>query len=607
MTCGAWFSHEDTCRWRLWAPRAHAAELVLIQPDGGRRRLAMQPAADGCFSAELDGIAPGQRYCFRLDGGPERPDPASRWQPDGVHAPSAVFDPRSIQWTDDDWRGARCPDLAIYELHVGTFTAEGTFDAVVPRLGALKELGISAIEIMPVGQFPGTRGWGYDGVYWYAVQNSYGGPAGLARLVNACHSAGLGVILDVVYNHLGPEGNYLEEFAPYFSDRYGTPWGKAVNFDDRGCDGVRAFVLQNVRQWVRDFHIDGLRIDAVHAIYDLSPRHILADIQAAVEEEAARAGRSACVIAESDLNDVRLLDPPERGGYGLDAQWSDDFHHSVHALLTGERQGYYADFDDPARQLVKAINETFVYDGCFSAFRGRSHGAPAKGYGGERFVIDIQTHDQVGNRPGGDRLAQLVPPNKQRLAAGLLLLAPYIPLLFMGEEYGETNPFPFFCDFGDATLREAVQLGRRAEFAAFAWEVDVPDPQVASTFDAAKLSWQWPAGSQRAGLRQLYADLLRARKEWPALSDLRHRQARLENGGKLLTLLRGDLQHPDSQILACFSLCEEVSPLPDHVTDTRRILLRSEDRRYGGTASHGTTGRHLAPFEFAVIGGQPGD
>jgi maltooligosyltrehalose trehalohydrolase len=486
----------------------------------------MDRTEHGWFTLTREGIDEGQRYAYRLDGGPPRPDPASRWQPEGVHKPSAVFDASAFDWDEGGWTGIARQDLVIYELHVGTFTPEGTLDTVVPRLASLRELGVTAVELMPVAQFPGTRNWGYDGVHPFAVQDSYGGPRALQRLVAACHRAGLAVLLDVVYNHLGPEGNYLAEFGPYFTDRYHTPWGEAINFDGRGSDFVRQFVLDNVRYFARDFRVDGLRLDAVHAIFDFSARHILADVKQAAQEEAQRLGRPVHVIAESNLNDIRHLDPPARGGCGLDAQWSDDFHHSVHTLLTGERGGYYADFGLP-EHLVKALKQTFVYDGCYSLFRDRRHGAPAGDHQGDCFVVAVQNHDQVGNRARGDRFGTLLSPAAQRLAAGLLLLAPHVPLLFMGEEYGETRPFPFFCSHLDPHVAQATRDGRRAEFAEFGWPEEIPDPQDAATFQSAKLSWSWSGDPARAGLRRLYADLLLARKRWPSLRDFVHRRARL--------------------------------------------------------------------------------
>ncbi len=401
----------------------------------------------------------GLRYAYVLPNQVDRPDPASRWQPEGVHRPSATFFPETSDWSDDGWRGVPRGDLVIYELHVGTFTPEGTFEAVARRLPELAELGVTAIELMPVAQFPGERNWGYDGVYPNAVQNTYGGPRELQRLVNAAHHAGLAVFLDVVYNHFGPEGNYLSDFGPYFTDRYRTPWGAAMNFDGADSDPVRQFVVDNARSWCRDFHVDGLRLDAVHSIFDFSPRHILAEIQDAVQAEARRRERPALVIAETNQNDVRLIAPRERGGYGLDGLWSDDFHHSLHALLTRERTSYYADFGFP-EQLAKSYSDVFVNDGNYSAFHRRRHGTKVDDSPRTCFVVCSQNHDQVGNRALGDRLSSLWPPATQRLSCTLLLLSPCTPLLFMGQEYGETNPFPFFCSFSDTDLVEAVRGGR---------------------------------------------------------------------------------------------------------------------------------------------------
>lgn len=593
----------DGGTWNLWAPRVSRVDLVLLAGDE-RTVTTMENVGDGWFQHTAEFVPADQRYLFRLDGDTERPDPASRWQPDGVHAASAV-------WRNDNhanepaWFGRRLDDLVIYELHVGTFTPEGTFDAVIPRLAALQSLGVTAIELMPIAQFPGQRGWGYDGTYWFAAQQSYGGPAGLRRLVAACHARGLGVILDVVYNHLGPEGNYLREFGPYFTSRHKTLWGEAVNYDDVGCEGARSLVLDNVRYWLRDFGLDGLRLDAVHAIRDESPSHILAEIKQVAAEEARRQGRPIHVIAESNLNDVRLLDPPERGGDGLDAQWSDDFHHCVHTLLTGERNGYYADFTDPPRQLVKALNEVFVYDGAFSPFRGRNHGRPVGDHGGQRFVVSIQTHDQVGNRARGERLSELTAPSSHRLAACLLLLAPHVPLLFMGEEYGELNPFPFFCDFGDPGLQDAVRRGRREEFIQFDWCDEVPDPLAAATFESAKLTWAWPEGTVHVGLRRLYGDLLRLRRTQPALRDFRRRSARLvtnDEGQSLLVLTRGE---PSERVTCLFNLGSQraKSPLPyNHMP----LLLQSEDACYRSESAEpdNLDRRWLRPHECFVFGAE---
>jgi maltooligosyltrehalose trehalohydrolase len=600
---GALSVADGAVHWRVWAPHAASVELVLMAGAECCRYRMNREEAD-YFSQTLADIPEGQRYAYCLDGGPERPDPASRWQPDGVHQASAVLRPARFVWSDDTWTGVRREDLVFYELHVGTFTPAGTFDAIIPRLPVLRDLGVTALELMPIAQFPGTRNWGYDGVYPYAPHNSYGGPHGLQRLVDACHAAGLALFLDVVYNHCGPEGNYLQEFGPYFTEQYHTAWGRAVNYDDRGSDAVREFVLDNVRLWIEDYHVDGLRLDAVHAIYDRSPYHILQAIKDTADATANRVGRQVHVVAESDLNDVRLLLPPERGGYGLDAQWSDDFHHVFHACLTGESQGYYADYgrrDDVPRVFA----ETFIYNGCYSPHRGRRHGAPSQGLPGDRFVVCIQNHDQVGNRATGERLGTLVAPPAQRLAASLLLLAPHLPLLFMGEEYGEEHPFLFFCSFTDADLVESIRLGRRQEFEAFHAHGEVADPQAEATFAASCLTWSWVSDPHRAGLRQLYQDLLSARQRWPTLRNFTQRAARLLPGSApqaVLELIRGVHTPEGSTALRVYgNLTHEVQAFTPPCTAVEALLFSSEARKYNGVR-HRTTLEYLQPYECVVIG-----
>jgi maltooligosyltrehalose trehalohydrolase len=594
--CGAISLGRGTVLWRVWAPRAKAVELVLSEGER-RRTVPMAAEPDGYFRHTADNIPDGRRYVYRLDGGPERQDPCSLWQPDGVPGPSAVVRTESFKWTDRAWMGVAREDLVVYELHVGTFTPQGTFEAIIPRLRELRELGVTAIELMPVNQFPGSRNWGYDGVLPYAAQNTYGGPHGLHNLVDAAHSAGVAVILDVVYNHLGPEANFVHEFGPYFTDKYKTPWGAAVNYDDRGADAVRDWVLDNVRMWLEEFHLDGLRLDAVHAIYDLGARHILRAIRELADDVSARTGRTIHVIAESDLNDPKVVMPPERGGYGLDAQWSDDFHHAVHALLTGERRGYYSDFGD-ADHLAKALRTPFVYAWDRSPHRGRKHGAPPPpDLAGDRFVVCIQNHDQVGNRAVGDRLGVLLgSPAKQRLAASLLLLAPHVPLLFMGEEYGETRPFPFFCSFCGEELIRAVREGRKKEFADFVSDPsEVPLPDAVETFESARLTWSWPEGSVHAGIRRLYADLLGARTGWPAMKDFTRRDARLHGNDAqsrgVLELVRG------GSLRAWFNLADQPAPLPGGDA----ILFASEAWRYGGERNDIDI-RELIPHECVVTG-----
>lgn len=602
---GAWINEQQQGVWRVWAPAAERVDLILS--DATSARTAVHPLVaepGGTHHLCLDDIEEGQRYAFSIDGRDPRPDPASRHQPDGVHRPSAVWCPEAYHWYDADWRGVLQADLVIYELHVGTFTPEGTFAAVIPRLSDLRALGITAIEIMPVGQFPGNFGWGYDGVHWFAVQESYGGPRGLQALVDACHQAGLAVILDVVYNHLGPEGNYLAEFGPYFTGSHGTPWGAAVNYDRPGSEAVRAFVLQNVEQWIRDFHVDGLRLDAVQEIYDDGPTHILADIAQTAERLSHERGLPVHVIAETDQSDVHIVTPIAEGGFGIDAIWNDDFHHSVHCLLTGERAGYYRDFPEPVSQLAKALNRAFVYDGQFSEVRNRVHGTSADGVSSERFVVSIQTHDQVGNRALGERLHQLVSPEAQRLAAGLLLLSPFTPMLFMGEEYGEQRPFLFFCDFEDTHLRTAVREGRRQEFADFDWGHNIPDPTAQATRDAAVLAWNWSTDPAAAGLRRLYGDLLRCRRELPALRDRRHRQAELREtsaGTPLLVQTRGEPESPGLQVLAVYHLGQVAGACEVPELASRQVLLRSLSPEYGGRADAAASPlTDWQPYEFRL-------
>jgi maltooligosyltrehalose trehalohydrolase len=605
---GALRQCDGTVLWRLWAPFSVDPSLVLYLPEG-RKEAAMTPQGFGYFTHQRPAgqTVKDLRYAFKLGESQEFPDPTSRWQPEGVNRPSALFFPDSYQWTDQSWHGIPPEDLAIYELHVGTFTPEGTFDAIIPRLEQLSGLGVTALEIMPLAQFSGERNWGYDGVHPYAVQNSYGGPQALQRLVDTAHRIGLGVILDVVYNHIGPEGNYFGKFGPYFTDRYHTPWGKAINYDGAECDAVRQFVVDNACFWVRDFHVDGLRLDAVQTIYDFSARHILADIKAAVKQVADSQGRIVHVIAETNQNDVRLINPPEQGGYDLDGVWADDFHHSVHAILTGQRDGYYEDFGR-AQDLVKALNGVFVYDGCYSRFRKCRCGSRVDRQERTRFVVCVQNHDQVGNRARGDRLGTILPRAAQRLACGLLMLSPCVPLLFMGEEYGEQRPFPFFCSFSDPRLIEAVRRGRREEFAylRFNWNVEIPEPQSPDTFFKAKLQWSWPEGSDRAKHRRLYQDLLAARRQWPALRDRLRTKARLMDSdpaadpGRPVVLLleRGG---PEG-LLAAVNLSDQEAALTPAAIAGRHIMLSTEDLCYGGIRLDQRSLDRLLPFELLIFG-----
>lgn len=477
----------DVCEFRVWAPAARRVTLRLMTRNGVLD-LAMPYTEDDQFALEAFARA-GDRYFYVVDDHKPVPDPVSRLLPEGVHGPTEIVDPGAFAWTDQQWRGLPLKDYILYELHIGTFTEQGNLDAAIAKLPYLIQLGITVIELMPVVAFPGTRNWGYDGVSPYAVQASYGGPEGLKRFVNAAHSAGLGVVLDVVYNHLGNEGNYLRLFGPYFTDKHKTPWGEAINYDQAGSAGVRRYMVENALYWVREYHLDGLRLDAVQTLRDDSPHHILAEIAESVEALACELGREVCVIAETDENDPRIVRRQDAGGYGLSAIWSDDFHHALHAFFTGERAGYYQDFGRP-EQIVRALNEGFVFQGePFRYWEGCPRGAPSRDMPAPAHVISIQNHDQVGNRAQGERLSVLVPPGVRRLAAALLLLAPETPLIFMGQEYDETNPFLFFTDYGDPVLKEKVSHGRKDEFKEFEF-VSIPDPQDPASFARSKLNWQ---------------------------------------------------------------------------------------------------------------------
>ena len=495
----------------VWAPNAHGVELELAT-----QRVPMLPGDRGWFAVSAE-CGADDDYGFRLDGGFRRPDPRSQHQPGGVHGPSRIVDHGEFRWTDASWRGFPLDDAVLYELHIGTFTPEGTFSAAVERLDDLVELGVNAVEVMPVAEFAGSRGWGYDGVDLFAVHHAYGGPEGLKTFVDACHGRGLAVVMDVVYNHLGPEGNYLGEFGPYFTERYTTPWGPAINYDGAGSDEVRAFVVDNALMWLREYHCDGLRLDAVHAILDMSAVHILEAIAAQVGALARDLGRQLWVIAESDLNDPRLVRDTEHGGYGLSAQWSDDFHHALHALLSGDRGGYYADFGD-IESVAVALQAAFVYAGRYSQYRGRTFGRPIGALPLTRFLGYAQNHDQVGNRARGERLSHLVGNGRTRMAAALTLLSPFVPLVFQGEEWAASSPFQYFTDLGDPGLRRAVSEGRRSEFAAFGWNpADVPDPAARETFERSKLRWDERDDGEHAAMLQWYRELIAVRRATPAL------------------------------------------------------------------------------------------
>jgi maltooligosyltrehalose trehalohydrolase len=502
--------------------------LVPLEPTGGGYHVAM-----------VAGLDPGCRYRLALDDGRERADPASRSQPDGVAGPSEVFDPSAHQWGDGNFTARPLWQHIAYEAHIGTLTPAGTFDSAIAVLDELAELGITAVEPLPVAQFSGTRNWGYDGVFPYAVQHSYGGPAAFQRFVDAAHQRDIAIVLDVVYNHLGPEGNVLDAFGPYFTDRYRTPWGAAINFDGPGSDDVRRYFVENALSWFRDFHVDALRLDAVHGIVDPTATPFLAELSGAAEQLGAVLGRRFDLIAESADNDPRVVSPPVVGGLGLDAQWNDDFHHALHAALTGERLGYYADFGE-IEQVARSMAQGFVYQGQYSRYRSRRHGACSTGTEPERFVIFAQNHDHVGNRPRGDRLASIVDADALRLAAAVVLLSPGVPLLFMGEEYGETAPFPFFVDHADPGLRQAVRRGRQEEMTALGWRDEPLDPLDQETFRGSVLDRSQRFAPGHAELWALYRSLIRLRRAHTALARSARPEARAHADGNVVTLVRSD-------------------------------------------------------------------
>jgi maltooligosyltrehalose trehalohydrolase len=537
MKIGAHYLGDGRCEFTVWAPAQEEVTVQIVSPD--KRLLPMEKDEWGYWKTTAEGIEPGTLYFYKLDGDTDRPDPGSHFQPKGVHEASEVVDHGKMNWTDAQWSGISLEEMIIYELHVGTFTPEGTFEAIIPRLSELREFGVNAIEIMPVAQFPGDRNWGYDGTYPFAVQNSYGGPEGLKKLVDAAHQHSISVILDVVYNHFGPEGNYTSQFGPYMTETYKTPWGMAMNFDDAHSDGVRNYFIENALYWFQNYHIDALRLDAIHAIYDLGAKHFLQELAEKVAALSDSVGRKLYLIAESDLNDVRVIREWELGGHGMDAQWSDDFHHSLHTLLTGEQRGYYQDFGK-CEQLAKAYKESFVYSWQYSPNRQRYHGSDASDRPGAQFVICTQNHDQVGNRMLGERLSNLVSFEALKLAAAALLLAPNVPLLFMGEEYGEESPFLYFVSHTDPDLVKAVREGRKKEFAAFHLEGEYKDPESHDTFYQSQLKWEKRQEGKHKVLRELYQHLIQLRQAIPALKklDKQNLEASVSKPDQLLFLHR---------------------------------------------------------------------
>jgi maltooligosyltrehalose trehalohydrolase len=547
MTYGATPLPGGGVQFRVWAPHV---QTLAVKMDGAV--FPMTREGEG-FQVLAPHAQPGQTYALVLDDTAERPDPVSRSQPQGVHGPSEIIDPEAFAWSDQDWKGLALEEYIIYELHTGTFTPEGTFEGVLQKIPYLKDLGITAIELMPVAEFPGCRNWGYDGVDLFAPHSCYGGPAGLKKLVNACHAAGLAVVLDVVYNHVGPEGNYLGEFGPYYTDHYRTPWGPAINFDGPGSDSVRQFFIDNALFWLTEYHVDALRLDAIHGIYDLGARHVLAELADRFHQQAAELGRHAWLIAESDLNDVRVIQPSSEGGYGLDAQWNDEFHHALTSFLTKAHRGFLGGFGK-LPDIQKALAEGFVYDGIYSHHRRRRFGTSSKDLAGSKFVVFIQNHDQIANTNQGIRLLELVSLDQHKLATTLLLSSPYLPLLFMGQEFAETAPFLYFTSHLDPALARMVTEGRRREYSEFALSEseEFCDPQAAATFEKSRITWPLVEEASHQAILGLYRDLIALRKRWRCLSNCRKDLMRVEID-EATQMLRMERSDPDGSraLLVC--------------------------------------------------------
>jgi maltooligosyltrehalose trehalohydrolase len=600
-TLGLNFTGGVRSEFLLWAPFADRVELVVndsLVLETTKRKF-------GYWHLATDLINPGDLYMIRVNRDKSYPDPASLAQPGGVHGPSQAVDLASFEWNDDHWKGLNEENI-FYELHTGTFTPEGTFHGIAGKTGYLKELGINTIEIMPVAQFPGSRNWGYDGVFPYAVQYSYGGVNGLRHLVNECHNNGIAVVLDVVYNHLGPEGNYLSRFGPYFTSEYKTPWGAAINFDRQWSDGVRHFFIENMQMWFRDFHIDGLRLDAVHAIKDFSTKHITRELRENADELEKGTGRKYMLIGEIDLNDTSFIKGYDEGGCNLDKQWCDEFHHALHSLLTGERHGYFSDFGE-LRHLVKSFNSAYVYDGLWSEHRKRTFGSSTAGIPGNKFVVFTQNHDQIGNRMLGDRIGNLVGEDKLRLAAGAMFISPFVPLIFMGEEYNEKNPFLYFTSHTEEELVEAVSKGRRQEFHSFLASGSFPEPQAEKVFQSSVLTFDT---FQNRNLFDYYRELIRLKKFHPLWSSFDRKCYMAEDScNNAIIITRKEANHSLTAILN-FGIGEVSLPLSLSQRKQSNVLIYSAARRWGGSyedpvLSRDTDALKIPGFSMIVISDIP--
>ncbi|CAN5128169.1 malto-oligosyltrehalose trehalohydrolase [soil metagenome] len=591
-TIGANYIGNGTCIFTVWAPQKENVTLHIVYPT--ERELPMQCDKWGYFQLQLDDVLPGTRYFFRLDTGREHADPASHFQPEGVHGPSEVVDHSAYSWHDQSWRDLPFRDLIFYELHVGTFTPEGTFEAIIPRLDDLARIGINAIELMPVCQFPGNRNWGYDGVYPYSVQDSYGGPVGLKKLVDACHARGISVFLDVVYNHLGPEGNYLNEFGPYFSDKHHTPWGNAINFDREWSDGVRDYYANNPLFWFEQYHIDGLRLDAIHEVFDSGALSIWELIHTKVKYLEKQLGRSLYLVAESDLNNPVVTRDPQLGGYGFDAQWLDDFHHTLRALINKDERKRYGDFGR-MEQLAKAYTDGFVMSGEYVDFRKRKFGRSSMGVPGDKFIAFNLNHDQVGNLLGTDRLSLLVDFERQKVAAAAVFLSPYVPLLFMGEEYADESPFYYFASHTDQDLIKNVREGRKKDFAAFIGDVDLPDPFDEATFNQSKIQWETRDKGNHQLMLEWHKTLIELRRSVPALRNMNKQEVKVTVLGQAGFVLHRQTIDGQQHLACLFNLSDDVITyeLPVWVSLWNKLLDSTEKQ----WQEEGSTHRKSSPAQ----------
>jgi maltooligosyltrehalose trehalohydrolase len=593
---GAHYTGEGHCVFTVWAPERKQVALHIVSPS--EREIPMQCDEWGYFRIELDAVEPGTRYFFKLDDDKtDYADPASYFQPEDVHGPSEVVDQAAFSWHDQSWRGLPFHDLIFYQLHVGTFTPEGTFEAIIPRLDDLAQLGVNALQLLPVCQFPGARNWGYDGVYPYSVHHAYGGPEGLKKLVDACHAHGIAIFLDVVFNHLGPEGNYLNKFGPYYTDKYHTPWGDALNFDREWSDGVRDYFANNVLFWFEQYHVDGLRFDAIHEIYDRGAISIWELIHAKLKYLEQRLGRALYLVAETDLNSPRVLKSPDLGGYGFNAQWLDDFHHALQVIINKPSRSKYADFGR-MEQLAKAYTDGFVSSGDYLTFRKRKFGTSSAGIPGDRFVVFNLNHDQVGNQTGLERLSLQVDFERQKVAAAALLLSPYVPMLFMGEEYADESPFYYFVSHLDPELNKAVQEGRKKDFADFMGDAEPPDPAAEDTFNQSKIQWHTRLEGRHRIMLDWHQTLIELRRSLPALRNVHKNDIRVTVLGQSGLVLHRQTVDGQQQLAALFNFSDEVIlyALPVWVSSWDKRLDSKEVRwQEAGKITDNPLPDHLKP------------